>query len=48
MSSPFPGCCAAVVRRRSQQSLNPSKWRLGVIAMIGMLFLRADFVRPIH
>ena len=34
------------VRRRSQQSLNPSKWRLGLIAVIGMLFLARILFDP--
>jgi hypothetical protein len=34
------------VRRRSQQSLNPSKWRLGVIVMIGILFLARILFDP--
>ena len=34
------------VRRRSQQSLNPSKWRLGVIVMLGILFLPRILLDP--
>jgi hypothetical protein len=34
------------VRRRSQQSLDPSKWRLGVAALIGMLFLARILFDP--
>jgi len=34
------------VRRRAQQSLRPSKWRLGMIALIGMLFLARILFDP--
>ncbi|MES2222659.1 MAG: hypothetical protein V4587_17040, partial [Acidobacteriota bacterium] len=34
------------LRRRSQQSLNPSKWRMGVLAIIGMLFLARILFDP--
>ncbi|HTU49700.1 MAG TPA: YcxB family protein [Acidobacteriaceae bacterium] len=34
------------VRRRSQQSLNPSKWRLGMVALIGMVFLAQILFDP--
>lgn len=34
------------VRRRSQQSLHPSKWRMGMIALIGMLFLARILFDP--
>lgn len=34
------------VRRRSQQTLNPSKWRLGLVAVIGMLFLARILFDP--
>ena len=34
------------LRRRSQQSLNPSKWRLGMIALIGMLALAEALFDP--
>jgi len=34
------------VRRRSRQSLTPSKWRLGVILLIGMLFLARILFDP--
>ena len=34
------------VRRRAQQSLHPSKWRLGMVALIGMLFLARILFDP--
>ncbi|HUV96608.1 MAG TPA: YcxB family protein [Acidobacteriaceae bacterium] len=34
------------VRRRAQQSLHPSKWCLGMIALIGMLFLARILFDP--
>lgn len=34
------------VRRRAQQSLHPSKWRSGVLAVIGMLFLARVLFDP--
>jgi YcxB-like protein len=34
------------LRRRSQQSLNPSKWRLGLIALVGMLALAEALFDP--
>jgi hypothetical protein len=34
------------LRRRSQQSLHPSKWRLGLIALIGMLALAEALFDP--
>ena len=34
------------VRRHSQQSLDPSKWRLGMIAVIGMLALAEALFDP--
>jgi hypothetical protein len=34
------------VRRRSQQSLNPSKWRLGVVLLIGMIALAQVLFDP--
>ncbi len=34
------------LRRRSQQRLNPSKWRLGLIALIGMLALAEALFDP--
>ena len=34
------------VRRRSQLSLNPSKWRLGLVALVGMLFLARILFDP--
>lgn len=33
-------------RRRAQQSLNPSKWRLGLVLLIGMLFLARILFDP--
>jgi YcxB-like protein len=34
------------VRRRSQQSLHPSKWRLGLVLLIGMLLLARILFDP--
>ena len=34
------------VRRRSQQSLNPSKWRLGLVLLLGMVFLAQILFDP--
>ncbi len=34
------------VRHRSQQSLHPPKWRLGVVALVGMLFLARILFDP--
>jgi hypothetical protein len=34
------------IRRRSRQTLNPSKWRLGLVLLIGMLFLARILFDP--
>ncbi len=41
-----PSVLRGTVRRRSRQSLNPSKWRSGAIVLIGMIFLARVLFDP--
>lgn len=35
------------VRRRLRQTLNPSKWRLALVGLIGLFFLRSLLLNPV-
>lgn len=41
-----PKLLRSIVRRRLQQALNPSKWRLALMSLIGLFFLMSLLFNP--